>query len=988
MRTPRWLITLVGLVAVLVMFPGSASAATPSDFTQIGQLVNSGSGEDLAPTALASGMVFAGAPDTSLTRTEQGAVFAYPEAAGPGAAAFPAATLVASDASAGDGLGAVVATDGQDLVTANAAPTGRGVVRIFSRPAGGWSGVVTQNAELVAPHGVLLYSPTVSGATIVALGSATAPDGTLGQTLLYVFTKPAVGWSGTVLPSAVLVPPAGASITNSGSAVAIGQGEIVAGSAAASAAYVFEAPTSGWSGVVTPAAVLSVPGTKALGWSVLLAGSSVVVGLSQDVVAHQGAYVFDRPAAGWTSEGPVAHLVDANAYSMFPGPLYVGSAAMLFSGTSLLIPISPKIQNGLFFGPGAYDVYDLPSGGWSGDVQPNATLEPSTPGSLDGLTAASFDGDDVIAGTGVSFTSVGAADTAGAVRLLAGPTVADGLVAAPGSAEVFTGVSHASGLVAPAAQLTQTGSGIAVFAKPAAGWTSETDAEALTTPGPSGATTDTSLSASGPDLAISRVETSGDATLRASTDIYTQPAAGWAGQDPPTAQLADPQGWRLHAVSLHGTTAAAVAMAPTAVNSTTPSAERIDVFSEPAGGWNRATLPTAIYSLPAGQLAQQLTLASGVLALEVSSTHLSTFRVILIAEPPRGWSGQLLSTGTIAGRGINLGTRISFSGRDMVVGGLSGGRLIASTTGGVIFSEPARGWRGTLRPSATLTVPSIGQMTWLYQEPARGWKGTLHPSGQITRGTVSFIAGTGREIGVDQPSTFDSPAPGAQPGYDLWVLTRPSDGWTGLLTGRGVNGQPLSVEATDSGTETLGDDGNYLFAPSITATGQSTDTVYRINHAPVAQHAAPAPPPRITAHLSGLQTRRPTLRIEVTARTRSAPLTRVTVTLPKGLSIARNWTALRRSIVPCQTTATCTRTRPRTLRVDFTVGFPAPISLMLALRAGELNETTSLQRSITQVLRDDRRHRRHPRTITLRLGLTVEDGSGATTSRSVRFRLR
>ena len=86
---------------------------------------------------------------------------------------------------------------------------------------------------------------------------------------MYVFDQPAGGWSGTLTQSAELTPPSGAtdpaSFGNSG-ALAVSGGTIVVG--AGDAAYVFEEPTGGWSGLPTYNAELTAPsgaGPDALG---------------------------------------------------------------------------------------------------------------------------------------------------------------------------------------------------------------------------------------------------------------------------------------------------------------------------------------------------------------------------------------------------------------------------------------------------------------------------------------------------------------------------------------------------------------------------------------------------------------------------------------------------------------------------------------------------------------------------------------------------
>jgi FG-GAP repeat/Periplasmic copper-binding protein (NosD) len=254
-----------------------------------------------------------------------GAAYVYVEpASGWTNTTTPTATLSATDQNIGNGaeqdFGAsvaisgstiVVGEPGQDFDGGNNQTTTPGAVYAFSEPAGGWASM-TQTAELRAsdPTACQTYCPLlgtsvgISGNTIVA----SAPGQNNGQGAVYVFSEPAGGWvSGT--QTAELTPSAASGLIDS---VAISGTTIAAGipgySGGRGGVFVYQEPAAGWANGTQTAILTASDGVNpdSLGYSVAIDKSTIVAAAPVRTVGSNAAqglvYVFQEPAAGWSSE--------------------------------------------------------------------------------------------------------------------------------------------------------------------------------------------------------------------------------------------------------------------------------------------------------------------------------------------------------------------------------------------------------------------------------------------------------------------------------------------------------------------------------------------------------------------------------------------------------------------------------------------------------------------------------------------------------------
>jgi hypothetical protein len=389
-----------------------------------------GAGNDIFGTAVAvqGGTIVVTAPNAQIGSTpQQGAAYVFTEPAQGWTDMTQCAKLTASDGIEADDYGNSVSLDGETIVVGapNQTVNGhsdQGAAYVYSEPAGGWSGALTQSAELTAPDGAdgnLGIAAVVSGTTIVAGASGTTVGPNAGQGAAYVYTEPGGGWSGSLTDSAELTASGGAAGDELGSAVALAGSVVAVGAQDAmvgsnpdqGAAYVYSEPGGGWSGALTQSAELTAPGGGAddtLGGSVAADGGAVfaaATGATVGANASQGAvYVFTEPGGGWSgSLTPAAELTASDG------------AALDYLGTSLAVSGDTVLAGAQGHGnsAGALYVFTEPSGGWSSETQ-TSEFTASDGAAGDELGYAAAAGGDTLVG-GAPNAQVGASADQGAV---------------------------------------------------------------------------------------------------------------------------------------------------------------------------------------------------------------------------------------------------------------------------------------------------------------------------------------------------------------------------------------------------------------------------------------------------------------------------------------------------------------------------------------------------------------------------------------------
>ncbi|MTI29771.1 FG-GAP repeat protein, partial [Xanthovirga aplysinae] len=186
--------------------------------------------------------------------------------------------------------------------------------------------------------------------------------------LVYVFEKPDGGWT-DMSETTKLSAYDGAANDRFGWSVSISGNQIVIGApvteingSSSGSVYLFEKSAGSWSGINETAKVIASDGTHIFGYSVRISDDQIVAGASSG--GHINgyptgiAYVFEKPAKGWSnmSETAILRASDGNGYDFFGSSVGV-------SGDQILIGAPYEESEGN--GSGSVYVFEKPLEGWS-----------------------------------------------------------------------------------------------------------------------------------------------------------------------------------------------------------------------------------------------------------------------------------------------------------------------------------------------------------------------------------------------------------------------------------------------------------------------------------------------------------------------------------------------------------------------------------------------------------------------------------------------
>jgi hypothetical protein len=221
---------------------------------------------------------------------------------------------------------------------------------VFSEPAGGWSGTLSESARLRASNGAVLFDPWFVGSSVVAVGFT--DRGTRQSE--YLFLEPAGGWRGVATDAARLVsvrPVRLPKAARSGPWVMMsGHGGV----------FVFARPRSGWHGTVHEVGFLQTN----LGASddpAEVSGRTALVGLD----------VFTEPKRGWT--GTIRPSARIQPYGL-NGPIIIEA----FSGRHVAVSsyqLGPEHQCPC---SSTVALAARPIHGWDGTVSARVVARPTT----------------------------------------------------------------------------------------------------------------------------------------------------------------------------------------------------------------------------------------------------------------------------------------------------------------------------------------------------------------------------------------------------------------------------------------------------------------------------------------------------------------------------------------------------------------------------------------------------------------------------------
>jgi FG-GAP repeat len=184
---------------------------------------------------------------------------------------------------------------------------------VYVRPKTGWKAIKSYAAELrVSDCSVDCLSGPIA---ISHDHSTVVASGWMGSDSAYVFVRPESGWntpSKVIAQAAELKPSDGSYADGFGFSISISRNTVAAGAPLAmngeqttGAVYVFVKPAGGWTNMDQTAKLFPSNQSYYCGFgdSVALEGSTLAVGVSLGDYPNGAVYVYFKPPGGWTSTG-------------------------------------------------------------------------------------------------------------------------------------------------------------------------------------------------------------------------------------------------------------------------------------------------------------------------------------------------------------------------------------------------------------------------------------------------------------------------------------------------------------------------------------------------------------------------------------------------------------------------------------------------------------------------------------------------------------
>ena len=257
--------------------------------------------------------------------------------------------------------------------------TNAGAAYVFTKPSGGWGSAAPARIALTASDGAAgdSFGRSVSvsgdGSTIV-VGAHGDDDNGSASGSVYVFTRPAGGWT-TTAAQVKLKPSDGAagdafgtsvSVNGDGSTIVVGaHGDDDNGSASGSV-YVFTRPAGGWTTMAAQVKLTPTDGATEdlFGRSVSVSsdGSIIAVGSTGDDDngnSSGSVYVFTMPNGGWTAMAAQAKLTSTDGAA---GDIFGSSVSTRADGSA--VAVGAQGGDGNEDDAGSVYVFTMPDGGW------------------------------------------------------------------------------------------------------------------------------------------------------------------------------------------------------------------------------------------------------------------------------------------------------------------------------------------------------------------------------------------------------------------------------------------------------------------------------------------------------------------------------------------------------------------------------------------------------------------------------------------------
>jgi hypothetical protein len=356
-------------------------------------------------------------------------------------------------------------------------------------------------------------------------------------------------------------------------------------------------------------------------------GNTIAIGAQAGLVGSPNgegeAYVFIKPAGGWTSMTEVARLTPSDANGS--GSSFGFAVAISGDGDTVAVGAPQAVASLNPFKEGASYVFVKPLGGWTGNLNETAKLTASDAGASDKFGSSigiGGDGSTIVVGSpqaspGAAYIFVrpssGWVTTTESAKLTA--SSGDGI----GGTLAFTSSGHGvaissdNTIVVAGAPLASAGEAF-VFVEPSGGWSGHLNetAELTASDGVAGGFLGDSVAVtSDGSLVVAGAESVSPAAAPGAAYVFVKPAAGWATTSTFDAKLTASDGINFdqlgHSVAITGdgqTIVAGAANNPyNAGNAAVPEGPgAVYQFAKPAGGWSGNLNETAKLTASDGQI--------------------------------------------------------------------------------------------------------------------------------------------------------------------------------------------------------------------------------------------------------------------------------------------------------------------------------------------------------------------------------------------------
>jgi hypothetical protein len=282
--------------------------------------------------------------------------------------------LVQINGATGQRFGNSIAMSGNTLVVGPNPTNGAcEAAYVYQAPDGNWADAQL-TATLTATTGCSGAIVAISGNTIAVSGG----DTSTGSGVVYIYVNP----SGAATQTAELSPSIGnaasliTSLAIEGSTVVAGYYNATYNGQTLGSAYVFVKPAAGWTNASESAQLNGSDEAgdwPSFGTGVAVSGHNVVVGAGGDIIQRGTvpgrAYLFVEPAGGWS--GSLTQTTEFSASDETEGSIFGTAVAM--SGDTIVVGAPAEMIDSVR-NEGAVYVFTEPSSGWPASMTETAEL--------------------------------------------------------------------------------------------------------------------------------------------------------------------------------------------------------------------------------------------------------------------------------------------------------------------------------------------------------------------------------------------------------------------------------------------------------------------------------------------------------------------------------------------------------------------------------------------------------------------------------------